>query len=114
MANRLAHSTSPYLLQHAANPVDWQEWGQEAFAEARTRDVPVLLSVGYAACHWCHVTFRWGRNRAFRTGMCIRTGQRLTEPATECQMVHSCDDPSSPGDGPCLLALNADRRSVGE
>jgi len=55
MANRLASSTSPYLLQHAANPVDWQEWGQEAFAEARARDVPVLLSVGYSACHWCHV-----------------------------------------------------------
>jgi uncharacterized protein YyaL (SSP411 family) len=55
MANRLRHSTSPYLLQHKDNPVDWQEWGAEAFAEARTRDVPVLLSVGYSACHWCHV-----------------------------------------------------------
>ncbi|HTZ42236.1 MAG TPA: thioredoxin domain-containing protein [Jatrophihabitans sp.] len=53
--NRLAASTSPYLLQHADNPVDWWEWGDEAFAEARRRDVPVLLSVGYAACHWCHV-----------------------------------------------------------
>ena len=55
MANRLASSTSPYLLQHADNPVDWWEWGEDAFAEARRRDVPVLLSVGYAACHWCHV-----------------------------------------------------------
>jgi uncharacterized protein YyaL (SSP411 family) len=55
MANRLANATSPYLLQHADNPVDWHEWGEEAFAEARDRDVPVLLSVGYAACHWCHV-----------------------------------------------------------
>ena len=55
MPNRLAASTSPYLLQHADNPVDWQEWGDDAFAEARRRDVPVLLSVGYAACHWCHV-----------------------------------------------------------
>jgi len=53
--NRLASSTSPYLQQHAANPVDWWEWGDDAFAEARERDVPVLLSVGYAACHWCHV-----------------------------------------------------------
>jgi len=53
--NRLASATSPYLLQHADNPVDWWEWGPEAFAEARRRDVPVLLSVGYAACHWCHV-----------------------------------------------------------
>ncbi|MFY0407998.1 thioredoxin domain-containing protein [Solicola sp. PLA-1-18] len=55
MPNRLADATSPYLLQHADNPVDWREWGDEAFAEARRRDVPVLLSVGYAACHWCHV-----------------------------------------------------------
>lgn len=55
MANRLANATSPYLLQHAQNPVDWWEWGPEAFEEARRRDAPVLLSVGYAACHWCHV-----------------------------------------------------------
>jgi uncharacterized protein len=55
MANRLANSTSPYLLQHADNPVEWQEWGPEALDEARRRDVPILLSVGYAACHWCHV-----------------------------------------------------------
>jgi uncharacterized protein YyaL (SSP411 family) len=55
MANRLADATSPYLLQHADNPVDWWEWGEDAFAEARRRGVPVLLSVGYAACHWCHV-----------------------------------------------------------
>jgi uncharacterized protein len=55
MANRLGVATSPYLLQHAENPVDWWEWGEDAFAEARRREVPVLLSVGYAACHWCHV-----------------------------------------------------------
>ena len=55
MANRLASATSPYLLQHKDNPVDWWEWGPEAFAEARATDRPVLLSVGYAACHWCHV-----------------------------------------------------------
>jgi uncharacterized protein YyaL (SSP411 family) len=55
MANRLADATSPYLLQHKDNPVDWWPWGDEAFAEARRRDVPVIISVGYAACHWCHV-----------------------------------------------------------
>ncbi|MCW2763036.1 MAG: thioredoxin protein [Marmoricola sp.] len=55
MANRLANATSPYLLQHKDNPVDWWEWSDEALAEARRRNVPVLLSVGYAACHWCHV-----------------------------------------------------------
>ncbi|WP_422750369.1 thioredoxin domain-containing protein [Micromonospora sp. WMMD1219] len=53
--NRLAKATSPYLLQHADNPVDWWPWCDEAFAEAKRRDVPVLISVGYAACHWCHV-----------------------------------------------------------
>jgi uncharacterized protein YyaL (SSP411 family) len=55
VANRLARSTSPYLLQHKDNPVDWWPWGDEAFAEARRLDRPVMLSVGYAACHWCHV-----------------------------------------------------------
>src|SRR5271170_2695756 len=55
MADRLRTATSPYLLQHAGNPVDWWPWGDAAFTEARARDVPVLLSVGYSACHWCHV-----------------------------------------------------------
>ena len=58
MSNRLAEETSPYLLQHKDNPVDWHPWGPEALAEARERQVPVLLSVGYAACHWCHVMER--------------------------------------------------------
>jgi len=53
--NRLAQETSPYLLQHASNPVDWYPWGEEALARAREEDKPILLSVGYAACHWCHV-----------------------------------------------------------
>ncbi|CAM2005138.1 thioredoxin domain-containing protein [Acanthopleuribacter pedis] len=53
--NRLIFESSPYLLQHAANPVDWFPWGEEAFAVARERDVPIFLSIGYATCHWCHV-----------------------------------------------------------
>jgi uncharacterized protein YyaL (SSP411 family) len=53
--NRLLHETSPYLLQHAHNPVDWYPWGEEAIARARTEDKPIFLSIGYAACHWCHV-----------------------------------------------------------
>jgi uncharacterized protein len=57
-ANRLAAETSPYLLQHAGNPVDWYPWGEEAFARARALDRPVFLSIGYAACHWCHVMER--------------------------------------------------------
>jgi uncharacterized protein YyaL (SSP411 family) len=55
MANRLASSTSPYLLQHAGNPVDWHPWGPEAFEAARSGDRPIFLSVGYSTCHWCHV-----------------------------------------------------------
>jgi uncharacterized protein YyaL (SSP411 family) len=55
MANRLAQESSPYLLQHAQNPVDWYPWGDEAFARARAEEKPLLLSVGYSACHWCHV-----------------------------------------------------------
>ncbi len=54
-SNRLAGETSPYLRQHAGNPVDWFPWGPEAFEEAKARDVPILLSIGYSACHWCHV-----------------------------------------------------------
>lgn len=55
MANKLGSATSPYLRQHADNPVHWQQWTPEALAEAAERDVPILLSIGYAACHWCHV-----------------------------------------------------------
>ena len=58
MPNRLASETSPYLLQHAHNPVDWFSWGEEAFAKARAEDKPVFLSIGYSACHWCHVMER--------------------------------------------------------
>ena len=58
MSNRLINEISPYLLQHAENPVDWHPWGPEAFAKARREDRPVFLSVGYSACHWCHVMER--------------------------------------------------------
>ncbi|MGB5442242.1 MAG: thioredoxin domain-containing protein, partial [Gammaproteobacteria bacterium] len=54
-SNHLAHETSPYLLQHAHNPVDWYPWGPVALEKARTQNKPILLSVGYSACHWCHV-----------------------------------------------------------
>ncbi|MDQ1597079.1 MAG: uncharacterized protein QOI70_503, partial [Microbacteriaceae bacterium] len=58
MANRLADAISPYLRTHAENPVDWYPWGEDAFAEAARRDVPVLVSIGYSTCHWCHVMAR--------------------------------------------------------
>ncbi len=55
--NHLITETSPYLLQHAHNPVDWYPWGDEAFEKARTEDKPVFLSIGYSTCHWCHDKF---------------------------------------------------------
>ena len=55
MSNRLSGETSPYLLQHADNPVDWYPWGEEALTLAREQNKPILLSIGYSACHWCHV-----------------------------------------------------------
>src|SRR5919204_1607404 len=58
MPNRLAQETSPYLLQHAGNPVDWYPWGEDAFARARAEDKPILVSIGYSSCHWCHVMER--------------------------------------------------------
>ena len=58
MNPRLADATSPYLRAHAGNPVAWFPWGEEAFAEARRRDVPVMVSIGYSTCHWCHVMAR--------------------------------------------------------
>ncbi len=58
LSNRLAAESSPYLLQHSRNPVDWYPWGEEAFRTARERGVPVFLSVGYSSCHWCHVMER--------------------------------------------------------
>src|ERR1044071_4490355 len=55
MSNALAQEKSPYLLQHAGNPVDWWPWGEEAFARARAEQKPIFLSIGYSTCHWCHV-----------------------------------------------------------
>src|SRR5579859_870248 len=57
-ANRLIHEKSPYLLQHANNPVDWYPWGEEAFSKAQAEGKPIFLSVGYSTCHWCHVMER--------------------------------------------------------
>nr|WP_246031491.1 DUF255 domain-containing protein [Salibacterium salarium] len=58
MANRLIHEKSPYLLQHAHNPVDWYPWGEEAFEKAKRENKPVMVSIGYSTCHWCHVFLR--------------------------------------------------------
>ena len=77
--NRLAHETSPYLQQHKDNPVDWYPWGEEAFDRARGDDRPVLLSIGYSACHWCHVMAHESfENNATATVMNARSGPTST------------------------------------
>ena len=58
MANRLIETSSPYLLQHAHNPVDWYPWGEEALDKAKAENKPIIVSIGYSACHWCHVMER--------------------------------------------------------
>ena len=58
MTNRLSREKSPYLRQHAENPIDWYPWGDEAFQKARDKNLPVFLSIGYSTCHWCHVMER--------------------------------------------------------
>ena len=71
--NRLARETSPYLLQHAGNPVDWYPWGPEALGRARETDRPILLSIGYSACHWCHVMERESHSRPGQGIVTVRT-----------------------------------------
>ena len=78
--NRLLHEKSPYLLQHAGNPVDWYPWGEEAFDRAKKEDKPIFLSIGYSTCHWCHVMAHESfedrdRGRAPQRGLRLRQGR---------------------------------------
>ena len=99
MANRLAGATSPYLLQHKDNPVDWWEWSAEAFAEAERRDVPVLISVGYAACHWCHVMAHETQiDPTSRWFTVPRDMQREIWPTEDYELVRSLVDTELPED----------------
>ena len=96
-ANRLAETNSPYLLQHATNPVDWWPWSDAAFDEARRRDVPVFLSIGYATCHWCHVM----EHESFED----ETTARLLNDAFVCVKVDREERPDV--DGICMAAVLA-------
>ena len=93
--NRLSRASSPYLRQHAGNPVDWWEWGDDAFAEARRRDVPLLVSIGYAACHWCHVmaheTFENERSAAYMNEhfVCVKV-DREERPDVDAMTMDAC------------------------
>ena len=113
--NRLADAVSPYLLQHADNPVDWWPWGEAAFAEARRRDVPVFLSVGYATCHWCHVmaheSFEHAPtaaalNRAF---VCVKL-DREERPDLDALIMEACLALNGSGGWPLTALLTPDTR----
>ena len=113
--NRLAAEKSPYLLQHAGNPVDWYPWGDEAFARARAEDRPVFLSVGYATCHWCHVMERESfedlevaelLNRVF---VCVKV-DREERPDVDQVYMTVCQMLTGSGGWPLTVVMTPDRR----
>ncbi len=109
-ANRLIRETSPYLRQHAHNPVDWYPWGPEAFDAARQRDVPILLSVGYSACHWCHVMERESFEDADTAGLmnarfvCVKV-DREERPDVDAIYMHATQAMSGSGGWPMTVFL---------
>ncbi|HET6347968.1 MAG TPA: thioredoxin domain-containing protein, partial [Candidatus Krumholzibacteria bacterium] len=114
-ANRLAREKSPYLLQHAHNPVDWFPWGDEAFNEARARDCPVFLSIGYSTCHWCHVMERESfendeiaalMNAAF---VCVKV-DREERPDVDHVYMTACQMMTGSGGWPLSILITPDRR----
>jgi uncharacterized protein YyaL (SSP411 family) len=113
MANRLAHETSPYLLQHADNPVDWWPWSPKAFKEARRRDVPVLLSVGYSSCHWCHVmageSFEDATTAAYMNAHFVNIKvDREERPDVDAVYMEAVQAATGQGGWPMTVFLNAD------
>jgi uncharacterized protein len=110
MANRLASETSPYLLQHKDNPVDWYPWGEEALARARDEDKPILLSIGYSACHWCHVmereSFEDERTAALMNGrfVCIKL-DREERPDLDAIYMEACQAMTGQGGWPLNVFL---------
>ena len=100
--NRLIHEKSPYLLQHAHNPVDWFPWGEEAFQKAKKENKPIFLSIGYSTCHWCHVMERESfENEAIAKIMnahfvCIKV-DREERPDVDQIYMNAVTDPHRPG-----------------
>lgn len=114
-ANRLVHEKSPYLLQHAYNPVDWYPWGEEAFEKARNEDKPILLSIGYSCCHWCHVMERESfeddevakvLNRVF---VCIKV-DREERPDIDGIYMSVCQAMTGSGGWPLTILMSPDKR----
>jgi uncharacterized protein YyaL (SSP411 family) len=114
MANRLADETSPYLLQHKDNPVDWNPWGEEALARAREEDRPILLSIGYSACHWCHVmereSFEDGATAAYMNEhfVCVKL-DREERPDLDAIYMEACMAMSGHGGWPLNVFLTPEQ-----
>jgi uncharacterized protein len=113
--NRLADSSSPYLLQHAGNPVDWHPWGEEAFARARERDVPLLVSVGYSSCHWCHVmeheSFSDASTAALMNDLFVNVKvDREERPDVDALTMEACVTMTGQGGWPTTVFLTQDGR----
>lgn len=115
MRNRLQHQTSPYLLQHADNPVDWYPWGEEAFSKAEAEDKPIFLSIGYSTCHWCHVMAHESfedpqiahlLNQHF---VCIKV-DREERPDVDQVYMAACQAMTGSGGWPTSLFLTPDRK----
>ncbi len=115
--NRLIEEKSPYLRQHAHNPVNWYPWGEEAFLEAKRRDVPILLSVGYSTCHWCHVmeresfadeTVATALNAAF---VCIKV-DREERPDIDSVYMNVCQALTGTGGWPLTIIMTPDKHPL--
>ncbi len=115
MANRLAQEQSPYLLQHAENPVDWYPWSDEAFAKAAAEDKPIFLSVGYSTCHWCHVMERESfedeevARLLNETFVCIKV-DREERPDIDNIYMNVCSMMTGSGGWPLTIVMTADRK----
>jgi uncharacterized protein YyaL (SSP411 family) len=113
--NRLAHEKSPYLLQHAGNPVDWHPWSTEAFAKARAEDKPVFLSIGYATCHWCHVMEQESfedpetARHLNQTFVCIKV-DREERPDIDAVYMHACQMLTGSGGWPLTIFMTPERQ----
>ncbi|MGD8543439.1 MAG: thioredoxin domain-containing protein, partial [Desulfobacteraceae bacterium] len=113
--NRLSLEKSPYLLQHASNPVDWHPWSPEAFERARTEDKPVFLSIGYATCHWCHVMERESfedpetARLLNRTFVCVKV-DREERPDIDAVYMRVCQMLTGSGGWPLTIFMTPDRR----
>jgi uncharacterized protein YyaL (SSP411 family) len=115
--NRLIHEQSPYLLQHAHNPVDWHPWGEEAFEKANQEDKPVFLSVGYSTCHWCHVMAHESFEDAEvarllnDTFICIKV-DREERPDIDKVYMKACQILTGTGGWPLTIVMTPDKQPV--